>query len=237
MVNLNLVRDMSKVGGGRRSPAAPNPAQLTSIPSSSPEVQEIQYEEATRKAVEASGKRKTEETSGPRKKTKVTGRHKSCREGEGSKSRATKGKGPTSLVDEVLVPRTRPKSMRELCSARLRANAKDYHVVRMSSLPEQLPTSPSDAFVSLTHDTHIWQDGTTSAKYAQEVQIPHLATNAGAGLDVVVVAEQWAFEAQSLVDHYKVELKEATRQRESLEMELSEVKDLLDDSHNQLNNA
>ncbi|RWV96183.1 hypothetical protein BHE74_00015970 [Ensete ventricosum] len=33
---------------------------------------------------------------------------------------------------------------------------------------------------------------------------------AGAGSDVVAATEQWASEAQSLVDHYKVELEEAT---------------------------
>ncbi|RWW70935.1 hypothetical protein BHE74_00021361 [Ensete ventricosum] len=67
-------------------------------------------EEATRKATEASGKHPTEETSGPRKKAKVIGQHKSHREGEGSKSQAAKGKGPSSLADEASVPRTRPKS-------------------------------------------------------------------------------------------------------------------------------
>ncbi|RZR89690.1 hypothetical protein BHM03_00017454 [Ensete ventricosum] len=89
-------------------------------------------EECIGKATEASGKHPTEETSGPRKKAKVIGQHKSHREGEGSKSQAAKGKGPSSPADEASVPRTRPKLVRELCSARLRVDDKDYHVVRMN---------------------------------------------------------------------------------------------------------
>ncbi|RRT75847.1 hypothetical protein B296_00016494 [Ensete ventricosum] len=79
-------------------------------------------EEVTKKAVEASDKRLTEASgkhltdtlSGQQKKAKVTGRHKSRREGEGSKSRATKCKKLASPVDKTLTPKARPKSVREL---------------------------------------------------------------------------------------------------------------------------
>ncbi|RRT53406.1 hypothetical protein B296_00049876 [Ensete ventricosum] len=136
MVNLNLVHDMLKVGGGRPGPTAPAPARPVSGPSSLPEVQEIRSEEVIKKVVDASSKRPTKETSGQRKKAKVTGRHKSHREGEGSKSRATKSKGPASPVDEVSIPRTRPKSVRELCSAKPEVDGKNYHIIWMSNLPE-----------------------------------------------------------------------------------------------------
>ncbi|RWV90839.1 hypothetical protein GW17_00046919 [Ensete ventricosum] len=59
----------------------------------------------------------------------------------------------------------------------------------------------------------------------------------GAGSDAVTIAEQWASEAQSLTDHYRIDLEEAIRRRESLEMELSEAQELLTDSQNQLNEA
>ncbi|RZR85209.1 hypothetical protein BHM03_00012158 [Ensete ventricosum] len=79
-------------------------------------------EEVTKKAVEASDKRLTEASgkhptdtlSGQQKKAKVTGRHKSHREGEGSKSRAAKCKKSASPVDKTLTPKARPKSVREL---------------------------------------------------------------------------------------------------------------------------
>ncbi|RZR85623.1 hypothetical protein BHM03_00012641 [Ensete ventricosum] len=58
----------------------------------------------TKKAVEGFGKRPSEEAPGPRKKAKLIGRHKSHREGEGSKTRAPKGKGPTSPIDEASAP-------------------------------------------------------------------------------------------------------------------------------------
>ncbi|RZR74083.1 hypothetical protein BHM03_00031752 [Ensete ventricosum] len=222
---------MPKVGGGCPSLAALAPARLAGVPSSPPKVQEIRSEEATKKAAEVSGKPPTEEMPGPRKKAKVTGRRKYRREGEGSKSRAARGKGPANLVDEAPVPRTRPKSVRELCSARFGVDNKDYHVVRMSSLPEQDPDAPLELHLSpLTHDSRIWQDGAASTKYVWEVQIPRLAT------------DLYTLPSEVLIDRaakimVSVELEEATRRRQSLEIELSEVKDLLGDLQNQLNDA
>ncbi|RWW17376.1 hypothetical protein GW17_00018694 [Ensete ventricosum] len=49
---------------------------------------------------------------------------------------------------------------------------------------------------------------------------------ASVGSNAVVVAEQRASEAQSLVDHYKIELEEATRRRESLEIMEDELLNL-----------
>ncbi|RRT38819.1 hypothetical protein B296_00053995 [Ensete ventricosum] len=126
MVNLNLVHGLSKMGGGRPSSAAPAPVQPAAVPYSPPEVQEIRSEEVTKKEAEAFGKRLI----------------------EGSKSRAAKGKGPASPVDEALAPRTRPKLVRELCNTHPGVDGRDYHVIRMSSLSSMISMSPRDAFVS-----------------------------------------------------------------------------------------
>ncbi|RZR76962.1 hypothetical protein BHM03_00001888 [Ensete ventricosum] len=51
-------------------------------------------------------------------------------------------------------------------------------------------------------------------------EIQELKTSLGS--DAVVAVEQWASEAQSLVEHYKTKLEEPTHRRESLELELSD---------------
>ncbi|RRT35400.1 hypothetical protein B296_00043745 [Ensete ventricosum] len=136
MVSMSLMRGQLKVGGGcpgttsSTSITAPMLAQPTDSPSPS-EVQEIPLGEATKKAPEASGKHPAEAPSGQRKKAKVHGRHKSYREGEKSRSRAAKGKEPTALVEGTPSPRARPKSVKELCNARLREDGRDYHVIQM----------------------------------------------------------------------------------------------------------
>ncbi|RWW20385.1 hypothetical protein GW17_00015505 [Ensete ventricosum] len=74
-------------------------------------------------------------------KAKVTGRHKSRREGEGSKSRAAKGK-TSQPVGKTPTPRARSKLVRELCNALPRVDGKDYHVIWVSSLLEHDPNTP-----------------------------------------------------------------------------------------------
>ncbi|RRT84608.1 hypothetical protein B296_00012119 [Ensete ventricosum] len=106
MLNMNLMHDLPKVGGGRAgattssatasSPViAPAPAQSVAAPSP-PKVQEIPPKEATQKTPESSGKCAAEAPSSQQKKARVSGRHKSRREGEKLKSRATDGKRPRS---------------------------------------------------------------------------------------------------------------------------------------------
>ncbi|RWW05853.1 hypothetical protein GW17_00030854 [Ensete ventricosum] len=71
-----------------------------------------------------------------------------------------------------------PKLVRELCYARLGVDGRDYHVVRMSNLPEHDPDAPLEMHLSpLTHGTRIWQDRAASTKYAPKVQIPRLAAD------------------------------------------------------------
>ncbi|RRT43162.1 hypothetical protein B296_00026487 [Ensete ventricosum] len=81
----------------------PAPAQPTDPPSPS-EVQEIPPEEVTRKAPEVSSKRLTKDSTSQRKKAKVPARHKSCCEGEKSKSRADEGKEPTARLKGHRLP-------------------------------------------------------------------------------------------------------------------------------------
>ncbi|RWW68965.1 hypothetical protein BHE74_00023467 [Ensete ventricosum] len=126
---------------------------------------EIPSEEATRKMPEVSGKHPVEAPSGQWKKAKVLGRHKSRHEGEKSKSRATKGKKPTTSIEETPTPRVRSKSVKEL-STHPGEDGRDYHVIRVSSRPEHAPDAPLEVHLSqLTHIMWIWQDGEASVKY------------------------------------------------------------------------
>ncbi|RWW48774.1 hypothetical protein BHE74_00045124 [Ensete ventricosum] len=61
-----------------------------------------------------------------------------------SKSRVALGKKPAAPVEETPTPRVRPKSVKELLSARLGEDGRDYHV--------------------------IWQDGEALIKYVREMQ-------------------------------------------------------------------
>ncbi|RWW59197.1 hypothetical protein BHE74_00033885 [Ensete ventricosum] len=172
MVSMSLMRGQPKVMGGRPGTTstipitAPVPAQPTDPPSLS-KVQEIPPEEVTRKAPEASSKRLTKDSTGQRKKAKVPARHKSCREGEKSKSRADKGKEPAAQVEGTPTPKPEPKSVKELCSAYPGEDDRDYHIIRVSSQPEPAPDAPFEInLTSLTHKMQIWQDDEASARYA-----------------------------------------------------------------------
>ncbi|RZS27469.1 hypothetical protein BHM03_00060943 [Ensete ventricosum] len=115
MVNMNLFSDQQKVGGGCRSSATLASALPTTTPSPLA-VQEIPLEEATRKTSEVSS--------------------------EGSKSRASKGKKPAAPAKEALAPRAKPKSVKELCSARPGEDGREYHVIRVSNQSERDPDAP-----------------------------------------------------------------------------------------------
>ncbi|RWW10325.1 hypothetical protein GW17_00026139 [Ensete ventricosum] len=167
MVNINLMHDLPKVEGGHAgattssatasSPViAPAPTQSVAAPSP-PKVQEIPPKEVTQKAPESSGKCSVEAPSSQRKKARVSGRHKSCREGEKLKSRATDGKTPVAPVERTSAPKTRLKSVKELCSAHLRADGRDFHVIEISSQPEHAPDVPLEVDLTpLTHGICIW---------------------------------------------------------------------------------
>ncbi|RWW71514.1 hypothetical protein BHE74_00020745 [Ensete ventricosum] len=118
MVNMNLVRGLSKVEGGRASATAvsiaaqslvtaPAPTETVAAPSPS-EVEKIPPEEVTQKVSKSFGKCPTEALSDQRKKTKVSGWHKSCCEGEKSRPHAVEGERPTAPAERTLAPRARP---------------------------------------------------------------------------------------------------------------------------------
>ncbi|RRT84285.1 hypothetical protein B296_00000155 [Ensete ventricosum] len=92
--------------------------------------------------------------------------------------RASKGKGLADTSVEPPAPRQRPKSVRELCSARAGVDSRDYHVIRMCNLPEQAFDAPLDPDLRpLTHGTSVWQSGEASATYIRGVLLPRLASN------------------------------------------------------------
>ncbi|RRT37868.1 hypothetical protein B296_00034262 [Ensete ventricosum] len=115
MVNMNLFSGQQKVGGGHLSSATLALALPTTTPSLL-KVQEIPLDEATRKTSEVSG--------------------------EGSKSRASKGKKPAAPAEEASAPRAKPKSVKELCSARPGEDGREYHVIRVSNQSERDPNAP-----------------------------------------------------------------------------------------------
>ncbi|RWV79729.1 hypothetical protein BHE74_00021103 [Ensete ventricosum] len=107
MVSMSLMRGQPKVGGGcpdttSSTPITPQHWHSLPTPPSPSEVQEIPPK-AIRKLLEASSKRPIEAPIGQRKKAKVPNRHKPHREGEKSKSRATKARSqPPQLKGRLL---------------------------------------------------------------------------------------------------------------------------------------
>ncbi|RWV77247.1 hypothetical protein GW17_00061951, partial [Ensete ventricosum] len=94
------------LGSNSSTVASVDPARRSG---SASDVQEIPIEEA-RGALKASRKRRGGDSIGQKKKDRCKSPHKA--------DRATKGKGPADTSDEPPAPRQRPKSVRELCSAR-----------------------------------------------------------------------------------------------------------------------
>ncbi|RZR71711.1 hypothetical protein BHM03_00006749 [Ensete ventricosum] len=141
-------------------------------------VEDIPLEEATRKAPESSGKRPTEASSSQRKKIKVFGRHKSHREGEKLSRHAAEGKRPAALVERTPAPRTRSKSVKELCNTCLGADGQHFYVIRVSNQPKSAPDAPFEVDLTpWTHGMPVWQDDEASVKYVWVTQIPKLATD------------------------------------------------------------
>ncbi|RRT73834.1 hypothetical protein B296_00023689 [Ensete ventricosum] len=172
MVSMSLMRDNPKVGGGHSgivsSALAPTPTPSPRAESgSTSEVQEIPVEEATRRPSreEARGapkvpyKRQAKDPTVDRKKDQCKSHHEADRS-------ATKGKGPVDTAEEPPAPRRKPKSMRELCSATSRVDGRDYHAIRMCSLPKHAPDTPLDIdLMPLTHRMWVWPDGEASTRY------------------------------------------------------------------------
>ncbi|RRT63755.1 hypothetical protein B296_00019027 [Ensete ventricosum] len=111
-------------------------------------------------------KHPAEDSTNHRKKTKVSGRQRSHHEGDKSRSRAAKGKRPIDLAEETPAPRTKPKSVKELCSTCLGEDDRDSHAIRMCNLPE----CTSNVLLEMdlmprTHAMRIWLDGDASMRY------------------------------------------------------------------------
>ncbi|RWW70328.1 hypothetical protein BHE74_00022026 [Ensete ventricosum] len=70
---------------------------------------------------------------------------------------ATRGKGHADVSDEPPAPRQRPKSMRELWSARAGVDDRDYHAIRMCNFPERASDAPLEPDLRpLTHGMPVW---------------------------------------------------------------------------------
>ncbi|RRT85361.1 hypothetical protein B296_00005043 [Ensete ventricosum] len=184
MVNMSLMHDLSKVGVGRPTSASLMPVnasaseQLAEL-ASPLDVQEIPtdkvargtFVERTRGTSEVPSKHLVEELIGRRKKTKVSSQHRSHREGDDqdkSKSRAAKGKEPTSPTEETPTTRARPRSMKELCDVRLGKDGRDYHAIRVSEQLERAFDAPLEVdLTQLAHGGQVWLDGEPSATYVR----------------------------------------------------------------------
>ncbi|RZS26915.1 hypothetical protein BHM03_00060335 [Ensete ventricosum] len=100
-------------------------------------VQEILAEEATQRVLEerirgefeVPSKRRAEDPIGQRKKGKGSGQHRFHHEADGSKSQMSKGNGPIDHVEETPAPRSKLKSVKELCSASPGVAGWDYHAI------------------------------------------------------------------------------------------------------------
>ncbi|RZR91117.1 hypothetical protein BHM03_00019180 [Ensete ventricosum] len=151
MVSMTLMRGNPRARGARPGTALLVPAPALPPPSIPPvesgsasDVQEVPIEEAR------------EEGS-----TQIPSQGRKKPVGE---------KGPRDTSDEPPAPRQRPKSVRELCSAHVGVDSRDYHAIRMCNLPEQASDAPLVPDLRpLTHGTPFWQSGEASATYSRRV--------------------------------------------------------------------
>ncbi|RWW71577.1 hypothetical protein BHE74_00020660 [Ensete ventricosum] len=203
MASMSLMRGNPRARGGRPgtapsvpAPAPPPPSIPPSESGSASDVREIPVEEA-RGAPEASRKRRGGDSVSQKKKDRRRSPHKA--------DRASKGKGPADTLVEPPAPRQRPKSVRELCSARAGVYSRDYHAIRMCNLPKQASDAPLDPDLRpLTHGMLVWQSGEASTTYIRGVLLPRLA------LDLYTLPSEvlmdGAAKAMVLNQHYQAAL-------------------------------
>ncbi|RRT66784.1 hypothetical protein B296_00019513 [Ensete ventricosum] len=224
---MSMMCDNPRIGGGhpRATPSVPAPATLPPPAphvesGSASNVQEIPVEEA-RGVPEVSYKRRGEDLVGQRKKD----RRKSPRK---ANKAAAMGKSLIDVSKEPPTPRWRPKSVRELCSANIRVDDWDCHAIWMCILSERAFDAPLEPDLRpLTHGMPVWQNGEASATYIRGMLIPWLATNLYTLPSEVLMDE--ATKAMVLAD-----LEMARAESASLERQLVDLQERLDDSEGQL---
>ncbi|RRT73522.1 hypothetical protein B296_00030538, partial [Ensete ventricosum] len=253
--HMNLLHDLLKAGSGRSGSGAStvvvlSPVVVNPAPACSPsEVQEIPPEEPSRKVTESSRNHRAETSSSQRNKSKVSDRHKSHHGGEKSRPQAAEDEKSNPPNERTSDARPRLKSVRELCRGHPEVDGRDFHAIRVCSQSEHaLDTALVMDLTPLTHKTHVWMTlidrvhdvdrvvtslGEKMDGLRKEVQRLKDRSNP----DAVVATEQRASEAQSLVDHLKAKLGEATQHWESLEEELGEIWKILSDPWDQLSEA
>ncbi|RRT66866.1 hypothetical protein B296_00009104 [Ensete ventricosum] len=155
------------------------PTLTPRVESRSPsEVQKIPTKETTRASEEeARGapevpiKRRAMDLAGQRKKSKDFGWHRLHHEADRSAYRAAKGKGPAGPVEETPTPKSKSRSVKELCSACPKVDGWDYHTIRMSSLPERALDAPLEMDLApVTYGAGIWLDREASKIYPSHVE-------------------------------------------------------------------
>ncbi|RWW68492.1 hypothetical protein BHE74_00023982 [Ensete ventricosum] len=149
------------------------------------------------------------------------------------------GKGSVDTSVEPPSPRQKPKSVRELCSARVGVDGRGYHTIRMCNLPEQGSDAPLDPDLRpLTHGTsnqhyqtalfdRVHDAGRVITSLdgkmtllRQELQ----DLKEGGNPDAMVAAEVRAAEAQSLAEHLRVELDKANDHQASVEADMEKAR-------------
>ncbi|RZS07718.1 hypothetical protein BHM03_00038597 [Ensete ventricosum] len=104
--------------------------------------------------------------AGQRKKSKDFGWHRLHHEADRSAYRAAKGKGPAGPVEETPTPKSKSRSVKELCSACPKVDGWDYHTIRMSTLPERALDVPLEMDLApVTYGAGIWLDREASKIY------------------------------------------------------------------------
>ncbi|RRT54492.1 hypothetical protein B296_00047163 [Ensete ventricosum] len=170
MVSMRMMHDNPRTRGGHPRPASSVLASALPPPStpciefgSASKVQDIPVEEV-RGAPEIPRKRRGKDPICQRKRDRRKSPHKADKA-------ATKGKGPTDTAEESPVPGwtltlRKLKSVRELCSASIGVDSRDYHTIRMCNLPEWAPDALLDVDLRLlTDEMLVWQDKEALAKY------------------------------------------------------------------------
>ncbi|RWV83994.1 hypothetical protein GW17_00054333 [Ensete ventricosum] len=187
---------------------------------------EIPAEEATRKSLEEEGrgvpevpnKRRAGDSVGQRKKSKDSTRHRLPHEADKSASRAAKGKGPASPVEETPTPRLKPRSQSaRACSQRALGDRLDRGQTAYSlGVPANSLMLVLRALFDWVHDTGrvITSMDNRVDLLRKEVQ----RLKKGGDLDVVAAVEAQASEAnaRTQVWQMEIELLELTRSKDAL---------------------
>ncbi|RRT41844.1 hypothetical protein B296_00046381 [Ensete ventricosum] len=181
-MDLDDLCGMSKVSGGK------TPSVHATVPA-----REIDVSPA-REASKTSSKRPTDasteridDLSRRHKKVKILSRRHKSRHGEGGSWSHSKGKEPTTPVEEpeTLVESAeedaslvfhRPRSMKDLCVTKVRKDDAGYYALYMSDLAHQdLDKEMQARWGKLKNSTNVWNDPSVMEEFERGLLHPQLA--------------------------------------------------------------